>query len=192
MDTKTCYRFKEDTGELLGSEMAFCEPKGGTFPLPANCTFIEPPIFAEFEIPAFDGEKWDIKPDYRKHIRDGQYVGGKPFYDPSQYWWAEGKYMTKIGDIPEGMTFVKMDKPQIVIEVVALMDEIQEKKKYLSETDYIHNVIAEEPDKAEKYAPVIEERKSVRASIDPMQERIDQLKAEIVEKYGKDALDHLL
>ena len=191
MNTKTCYRFDEKTHEYRCTDLAFQEPIELTYPLPANCTFIEPPVVGDFEIAIFDGKSWEVKPDYRKHFEKGTYVGGKPYFNPNKYWWAEEQYMTEIGDIPEGMSFEKMEKPQIVSDVVELINEIRSSKQYLSDTDYIHNIIAEEPEKAEKYALVIEERKRVRATIDPTEEQIKTLKEQIVAEYGEEALKHL-
>lgn len=191
METKTCWSYEKETKEYNGVTIAFTDPEDGGFNLPANATFVEPPQFGEFETAVFNGESWAVVPDYRRHLINGNYEGGKPYYDPSKYWWDEGSYMETFGDIPSGMTFTKMNTPQIVVDVVNLEKQIQTSKNYLADTDYVHNVILEEPEKAEKYAPVIEERKRVRASIDPTEEQIDSLKNQIVSLYGEEALDHL-
>ena len=85
MNTKTCYRFDEKTHEYRCTDLAFQEPIELTYPLPANCTFIEPPVVGDFEIAIFDGKSWEVKPDYRKHFEKGTYVGGKPYFNPNKY-----------------------------------------------------------------------------------------------------------
>lgn len=191
METRICYKFDKKTNEFLHTTYAFQEPVGKTFPLPSFSTFVEPPKVEEFQVAVWNEEKWEIKKDYRRHLVQGEYVGGKAYYNPNEYWWANEQYMTEIGDIPEGMSFEKMEKPQIVSDVIELTNEVYTNKQYLSDTDYIHNVIAEEPEKADKYASVIEERKRVRATVDPTEEQIEGLKAQIVILYGKEALNHL-
>ena len=192
MEIRTCWAYDRKTKEYEGITTAFENPLDGGFNLPANATFVEPPQFGEFETAVFNGESWAVVPDYRRHLDNtGTFVGGKPYYDPAKYWWDEGSYMETFGDIPSGMTFTKMDTPQIVVDVVNLENQIQTSKDYLADTDYVHNVILEEPEKAEKYAPVIEERKRVRASIDPTEEQISNLKNQIVSLYGEEALNHL-
>lgn len=192
MDTKKCYSYKEDTKEYLGETLSFKDPLEGKFNLPANCTFEEPSEVGDFEIPVWEEDKWTVKPDYRKHLsQEGMYEGGKPYYDPKEYWWSEPKYMTSIGDIPEGMTWNKIDLPLICQEAVDLEDKIIEGKKYLQDTDYVHLVITEEPEKEEKYSEIIEERKRIRATIDPNEVSLEEKKSLIVSQYGEEALNHL-
>lgn len=191
MEYKNCYSFDKETKEYKGVVPAFKDPLDGGYNLPANTTFVEVISYGEFEIPVFENEEWHIELDYRQHLIDGEYVGGKPYYDPSKFWWADAQYMTELGDIPEGMEWDKISVPQIVENVVDNQNAVAGYKAYLSNTDYVHNVIAEEPDKAEKYAPVIAERIRVRGLIDPLQEQIDADRASIVETYGEEALNHL-
>ena len=160
----------------------------------SNSTLISPPKeIPEFTVPCFnkDKQKWELKPDYRPKSINGNLKGGKPFYNSKEYWWAREHWMTTIGDKPEGTSWSKMEIPQIVKDVVNLRRNILEWKTYLSNTDYIHNVIAEVPEAADKYAPIIEEREKVRLLIDPAQEQIDSLKEQIVSQYGEEALNHL-
>ena len=191
MDTRTCWAFDSETKEFIGETTAFPDPLDGGFNLPQNATFVEPPDVEEFEISVWNGTSWDIVPDYRQHLVDGEYVGGKQYYDPSDYWWAIGMYMQTYGDIPSGMSFTKMPVPQMVHDENDADDEINEYRQYLVSTDYIDNVLAEEPEKADKYASVVAERKRVRALIDPKTEERDSLRAQIVDLYGEDALAHL-
>ena len=65
------YNYNKTTGELLNESIATIDPvetkiQGkDIYLIPANGTMIKPPITEEKEIAVFDGEKWDIKADYR-------------------------------------------------------------------------------------------------------------------------------
>lgn len=183
MDTKTCYTFDWTTGVYLFSEEVKRQGNGEFQLTGFNCTFVELPEYGKYEIPVFnkETETWKIEPDYRNI----------PYYKISDYWWAEDLYMHTYGNIPEGMSLIKADKPQIAIDAGALVETIANKKKYLADTDYIHSVILEEPEKSEKYISIIEERKKIRASIDPLQTELDELKSQITLQYGEEALNHL-
>jgi len=66
------YDYDPDTGEYLGSRVAQLDPlvtkeKGeAVFLVPANATIIAPPSFKKNQMAVFDGESWEIVPDFRK------------------------------------------------------------------------------------------------------------------------------
>ena len=128
MSTRDAYRFDPETREYLGTEKAYEDYKHeGEYILPENCTFAELPEFGEFEIPVFDGtSQWSVSPDYRK----------KPYYLDSDYWWAEPQYMSTYGDIPEGCSFDRYEKPQIVLDVIGLQGQYDALVEELQATDY--------------------------------------------------------
>ena len=61
------YKYREDTKEYIGTQVAQINPLEGGYLLPANCTFLKPPQVEEKQIQVFNGESWDIKKDYRNH-----------------------------------------------------------------------------------------------------------------------------
>lgn len=68
------YHYDRDTKEYLGSSLVEGDPeeskiRGELVPLvPANATLIQPPEYEENEVVVFNGEVWEIKPDYRKNF----------------------------------------------------------------------------------------------------------------------------
>ena len=55
------YNFDPNTGYYLGSEDADESPlEPGKYCLPANATFIEPPLFQNNEIPKWEDNRWNI------------------------------------------------------------------------------------------------------------------------------------
>lgn len=199
MNTKTCYRFNKKTHEFLGADVAFQEPVGETYPLPANCTFVEPPKTEEFEVACWNWEVWEIKPDYRKRLDEtGTYVGGKPFYNPENFWWAEEQYMTEIGDIPQGMSFEKMDKPEICNQIVELEDKYNALKTELEDTDYyarrlyeFENGYAEDPEKEAFYKSELQRLALERPNLNIWETEANTLKEQVKAQYGEEALNHL-
>lgn len=199
MDTKTCYSYSADTLEYTGTSLAFENPLDGGFPLPANATFIKPPTCTEFEIPVFNGESWEIRPDYRKHLDEtGTYVGGKPFYDPKNYWWAEEEYMTTLGDKPADREWDKMDKPEICNQIVELEDKYNALKTELEDTDYyarrlyeFENGYAEDPEKEAFYKSELQRLALERPNLNIWETEANTLKEQVKAQYGEEALNHL-
>lgn len=198
MKTRTCYRYDKTTHEFLYTDVAFQEPVGETYPLPANCTFVEPPKTGEFEIAVFNGETWEVKPDYRKHLANGSYVGGKPFYDPENFWWAEEEYNTEIGDKPVNREWEKMDKPEICNQVVKLEEQYETLKKELEDTDYyarrlyeFENGYASDFEKEAFYKSVLQRLAQERPNLNLWEAQANELKVQIVAEYGEEALEHL-
>lgn len=188
------YDYDPNTGEYWTKGVAEYEKSIDDYIIAPHSTLIAPPTdIPEFTVPCFNQatQEWELRFDYRRKAVGDHYEGGKPYYDPSDYWWAKEQYMTTIGNKPADMSWQKMERPTICQYIVDLESQIADAKDYLSETDYIHNVIAEEPDKADKYALVIEERKKVRASIDPKQTAVNSYKVQIASQYGEEALNHL-
>lgn len=60
------YNYDKDTKEYLGSSEAQKNPKQtGGYLMPPNSTTIMPPEYSDYEIPVFNGDYWEITPDYR-------------------------------------------------------------------------------------------------------------------------------
>lgn len=199
METRICYRYDEKTHEFLGADVAFQEPIGGTYPLPADCTFVEPPKTGEFEIAVFNEESWEVKPDYRKHLDNtGTYVGGKPFYNPLKYWWAEEEYTKEIGDKPTDKVWEKMAKPEICNQVIAIQNEYDTLKQEFEATDYyarrlyeFENGYVSDPEKEAFYKSELQRLALERPKLNTWETEIDQLKEQIVSEYGEEAINHL-
>lgn len=185
------YDYDPRTHEYLKKSKAEYDKYYDKYVTAPNSTLIAPPEnIPEFKVAFFNTEnsQWEIRPDYRY---SSNIKKGKPYYDPKKYWWAPEQWMYEIGDIPEGMSWEKMECPGICKTIVNLQNEIREAKQYLADTDYIHSVMLEEPEKSYKYDYVVAERKRVRATIDPLQEKLDNLKEQVVDRYGGEALNHL-
>lgn len=61
------YNYDKNTKEYLGVSTAQVNPKRkGEYLMPPNSTTIIPPDCLTYEIPVFNGDYWDIVPDYRK------------------------------------------------------------------------------------------------------------------------------
>ena len=188
------FDYDPKTGEYLTKGIAEYDEPADNYIVAPNSTLIIPPTdIPEFTVACFNvkTEQWDIKPDYRRKAVGDHYEGGKPYYNPEEYWWSAEHYMTTIGDKPEEMSWEKIERPAVCQTIVDLEDEISTAKQYLADTDYVHNVIAEQPETESKYAPVIAERKRVRATIDPKQTQVDTYKADLILQYGEEALNHL-
>lgn len=188
------YDYDPKTHEFLIIGVAEYDEFAEDYTVAPNSTLIAPPEnIPEFKAACFNTEsnQWELLPDYRPKLTTSSHEGGKPYYDPKKYWWAPEQWMTEIGDIPEGMSFEKVEYPGICKTIVNLQNEIREAKQYLADTDYIHGVMLEEPEKSYKYDYVVAERKRVRATIDPLQEKLDNLKEQVVDRYGGEALNHL-
>ena len=181
----------KETKELLCEDVAFESPlERGVFPLPSNSTFIKPPTVKEFEVAVFNNNKWNVEKDFRK----------KPYYDPKDYWWAEPQYMSTFGNIPQGMSFEKIEVPEDVIKCSELMNEVGELKSFLDSTDKkelelqaysigLRKYLTEEDVK--ELEAIRLERDEKASLIRPKNNQIDELKNKIAEKYGEEALNHL-
>lgn len=196
MTTRDAYRFDRLTREYLGVQQAYPNIRHeGEYLLPENCTFFAPPTYGEFEIPVFDGtSEWRIEPDYRK--KEGS--DGKPYYFESDYWWAEPQYMETYGDIPEGCSFDRYEKPQVVLDVIDLQTQYDTLVEELKNTDYYARRIYEyeqgydyDPEKEAHYKEELKRLAIERKKLAPWEESINAMKEIIVEDYGEEALNHL-
>lgn len=57
------YKYDKTTKEYLGTQEAQINPLEGGYLLPANCTFLQVPEYAEKEIPVFENDVWVVKAD---------------------------------------------------------------------------------------------------------------------------------
>ena len=190
------YDYDPRTHEYLKKSKAEYDERHNKYIIAPNSTLIAPPEnIPEFKAACFNTEsnQWELLTDYRQKVNKDTHIieGGKPYYDPKKYWWAPEQWMCEFGDIPEGMSWEKMKRPSICKTIVNLQNEIKEAKQYLADTDYIHSVMLEEPEKSYKYDYVVAERKRVRATIDPLQEKLNNLMDQVAERYGGEALNHL-
>lgn len=179
--TRECWQYGLSTYEYLGKTLCYEDPiETGLYTLPPSCTFSEPPEHGDKEIPVYDPatDSWTVKQDHRKHLDEtGTYAGGTPYWLPEEGddWQSEPRYMSEIGDLPEGAVLERPETPQSAIRKEELEQEIEELKRYLEDTDYVTLKILEEPDTADSYAEVLAKRKTARASIDPLQSELDSL-----------------
>jgi len=196
MQTRDAYRFDLDTREYLGIQQAYPNiRREGEYILPYGCTFVAPPTYGEFEIPVFDGtSQWTVVPDYRR--KEGS--EGKPYYRDSDYWWAEPQYMETYGDIPEGCSFDKYEKPQDVLDVIELQNMYDTLVEELQSTDYYARRLYEyeqgydsDPEREARYRSELQRLVKERKKLAPWGAQIDVLKAQIVLEYGEEALNHL-
>ena len=196
MQTRDAYRFDPITREYLGIQQAYPNiRREGEYLLPENCTFYAPPEYGEFEIPVFDGtSEWTIVPDYRK--KDG--IEGKPFYCDADWWWAEAQYMETYGDIPEGCSFDRYEKPQDVLDVIDLQKQYDALVEVLQSTDYYARRIYEyeqgsdsDPEKEAHYRSELQRLAQERKKLAPWETQIEDLKTDIAAEYGEEALNHL-
>lgn len=177
--TKQCYRYDENTFEYKGTSTSYEDPMNeGRFPTPANCTFTAPPEYGENQIPVYskDSDSWTVMADHRKHLNEqGNYEGGTAYWLPTDNYLQEARYMTEIGDLPEGALLEKPEKPESVIRKEELESQIADLKQFLEDTDYVTLKILEEPETKDSYAEILAKRKTARASVDPLQAELDEL-----------------
>lgn len=139
-------------------------------------------------------------PDYRRQFINGEFIGGKPYYKQADLWWAKPEYMTSVGDIPEGTSFTKPNKPEDVIKYSKLLKDIETDKKFLDDTDKnfielqaykagLRKYLTEE--KASELERIEEARDQKASLIHENKLKLEALKKSIIEKYGEGALLHI-
>ena len=143
------YEFDKSTREYKGAKDCQIDPVGSekagkdVWLLPADCTFVEPAKAGEHEVAVFNGEKWEIKPDWRKAA----------LYNPET---KDEKYMSSIGEKPVGYYEIKQrnETPYYDIDVrddgVYFIDreptveeknaenETKRRDAYMAEVDTLH------------------------------------------------------
>lgn len=134
------YKFSSKTGEYVGTVQCQEDPMNpGTFLLPGNCTFEEPPACSAPEIPCWTGNQWTMVEDHRRHLDStGHYVGGTAYWLPEEGddWKSEPRYMKELGPLPAGAVKEKPAKPQSEIDKESFEAQISEAKAFLDSTDY--------------------------------------------------------
>lgn len=69
MNIKKCYAYNPETGEYVGEDILYENPKrSNEFFTKDNVTEVEPPKCGKNEIPVWDGLRWKRKADYRGNI----------------------------------------------------------------------------------------------------------------------------
>ncbi len=171
------YIYNREDNTYIGAIDADMDPvQKGRYILPMYATFKEPPKFEKPFIPVWKDDNWELMEDHRKHLTEkGDYEGGTPYWMPGDTYQSEARYMKELGPLPEGATLSKPEKTQIEIRKEELSQQISEAKSFLSSTDYVSIKILEEPETANSYTDILEKRKAVRASIDPLQSELDSL-----------------
>jgi hypothetical protein len=83
----TIYNYHPQSGEFLGTDQADTSPlEPGVFLMPAYATSVVPPAAGARQVAVFDGNGWQLKPDWRGH----------------SYWLADGTpgSITELGVAP--------------------------------------------------------------------------------------------
>lgn len=195
------YDYDPNTGEYLTEGVAEWEDSINDYNVAPHSTLIAPPTdLEEFEVACFnvETEQWEIKPDYRRKNVGDHYEGGKAYYDPEQYWWATEKWMTTIGDKPEGMSWDKMERPAVCQQIVDLEDQYETLKQELEATDYyarrlyeFENGYASDPVKEAFYKSELQRLAMERPKLNEWEAEANELKELVKAQYGEEALNHL-
>ncbi len=135
------YAYRYDDDGVYRAKVTLSEDPmhEGRYPVPAYCTTVEPPEAEAPNVAVWDGEKWFITEDHRRHLDEkGKPAGGTPYYMPAEgdNWQSEPRYMKELGPLPEGAVTTKPEKTEAEIQKEALEDTIRESESYLNATDY--------------------------------------------------------
>lgn len=158
----------------LGIYTGICEAyedpmQPGRFALPENTTFDIPPETEYPFVAVYQEDKWIQVEDHRKHLDStGTLKGGTPYWLPEDNYQSEARYMTKLGPLPAEAILTRPEKTERERRKEELENLIQNAKEYLAATDYVPLKILEEPETASEYMEITENRKTTRASIDPL------------------------
>lgn len=176
MNTKTVYHYDKDKvfDKLSTAYESPREP--GVFPLPANCTWTEPPVLEKPFVAVWNGTEWVATEDHRKHIDEtGTYAGGTPFWLPEDDYKVEARYMKELGSLPDGAVLVKPEKPQSAIRKDEIERELAGIKEWLRDHDYIGTKIATGRASAFDYAEVIAEMTAKADEVNKLEEELATL-----------------
>lgn len=94
------YKYDPTTMELTGSKPAQRRPNGQPITDVLNSTTVEPPLLEDKQQAVWNGESWDVVEDHRK--RPGVGGSGTPYWLPGDAWNTPARYMTELGQLPEG------------------------------------------------------------------------------------------
>lgn len=123
------YRFDPETKEYLYSEEAFLDPleteqQGkDVYLLPADSTFTEPFTAKDGFAVVWNGEAWEYIEDHRQKQDHGGVIvenSGTSYWMPGDTWESPARYMTELGNLPEGALLVRPEKPADVLAAEAL------------------------------------------------------------------------
>lgn len=125
------YKFNADTKEYLYVEDAFRDPLESkaqgrdVWLLPADSTFSEPMEAKKGYAVCWNGKAWEYKEDHRqKRDKGGMIVegSGTPYWLKGDTWESPARYMTELGELPEGAMLARPEKPLEVLRKEKLSD----------------------------------------------------------------------
>lgn len=123
------YKFDENTKEYLYSEEALIDPletehQGQqVWLLPADSTFTSPLEPKDGYAVVWNGEAWEYIEDHRQVYDNGGIAvdgTGTPYWMNGDTWESPARYMTELGNLPEGALLVRPEKPADVLAAEAL------------------------------------------------------------------------
>ena len=123
------YKFDENTKEYLYSEEAFIDPletehQGQqVWLLPADSTFTSPLEPKDGYAVVWNGEAWEYIEDHRQVYDKGGIAvdgTGTPYWMNGDIWESPARYMTELGNLPEGALLERPEKPAAVLAAEAL------------------------------------------------------------------------
>jgi hypothetical protein len=122
------YTYTHDTHEYLCQVEAQRDPlesaiRGDTvWLLPADATFVPPLEQKDGYAVVWDGTVWGYVPDHRRKRDEHGFIegSGTPYWFPGDTWETPARYMTELGELPDGALLEQPEKPQDVIEKEAL------------------------------------------------------------------------
>lgn len=189
------YTYTHDTHEYLCQVEAQRDPlesaiRGDTvWLLPADATFVPPLEQKDGHAVVWDGTSWGYVPDHRRK-RDGHGFiegSGTAYWLDGDTWETPARYMTELGELPEGALLVKPEKPQEVIDEENRLSRIVELKAMLASTDYIAAKIAEGAATRDEYAEKIAQRQAWRDEINALANNADKMTEVISDSTGYSA-----
>lgn len=173
MNTRTVYHY--DSDKVFDKKaLAYESPlEPGVFPLPANCTWAEPPTLEKPLVAVWNESEWEAVEDHRKHLdTTGTYSGGTPYWMPDDDYRSEARYMAVLGPLPEGALLERPEKPQSAIRKEEIEAELSNAKQWLSEHDYIGTKIATGRASLSDYAEEIAEMTAKADRINELEEEL--------------------
>ena len=123
------YKFDENTKEYLYSEEALIDPletehQGQqVWLLPADSTFTSPLEPKDGYAVVWNGEAWEYIEDHRQVYDKGGIAvdgTGTPYWMNGDIWESPARYMTELGNLPEGALLERPEKPAAVLAAEAL------------------------------------------------------------------------
>lgn len=113
------YKFDYLTKEFLYSQEAFLDPLESlrlgkeVYLLPPDSTFTKPLKQKDGYAVVWDGTVWGYVPDHRRKRDEHGFIegSGTPYWLSRDTWETPARYMTELGDLPDGALLKQPEKP---------------------------------------------------------------------------------